>query len=148
MSAEGGKVAIVVSHGSLASGLVSAMEAVLGPQPDVFWLSNTGLSPAGLQSSIERLIAERAAGKEVYLLTDLRGGSCASTCLRSASVAGVRGVFYGANLTLLLEFVLHRDLPGEDFFPAVLAKARKAVDGVRVEERAARRDPSAATSRT
>jgi mannose/fructose-specific phosphotransferase system component IIA len=134
MSEEAGKVAIVVSHGSLARGLVSAMEAVLGPQPDVFSLSNTGQSPAALQAEIERLIAERAAGKDVYLVTDLRGGSCASTCLRTARVAGVRGVFYGANLTLLLEFMLHRDLPAEEFFPAVLAKARNAVDGLRVEE--------------
>jgi mannose PTS system EIIA component len=128
------KVAIVVSHGSLARGLVSAMEAVLGPQPHVFWLSNTGKSPAALQAEIQRLIADRAGGKHVYLLTDLPGGSCASTCLRTSRAAGVRGVFYGANLTLLLEFVLHRDLPPAEFFPAVLAKARNAVDGLRLGE--------------
>ncbi len=134
MSGEAAKVAIVVSHGSLARGLVSAMEVVLGPQPDVFWLSNTGKTPAALQTEIERLIAGRAAGKDVYLLTDLRGGSCASTCLRTSRAAGVRGVFYGANLTLLLEFVLHRHLPPAEFFPAVLAKARNAVDGLRLPE--------------
>lgn len=147
MSVEPGKVAIVVSHGSLARGLVSAMEAVLGPQPDVFWLSNTGKTPAALQAAIERLIAERAAGKHVYLLTDLRGGSCASTCLRTSRMAGVRAVFYGANLTLLLEFVLHRDLSAAQFFPTVLAKARHAVDGVFLsdgEAEAGARDPAAA----
>ena len=152
MSGEADKVAIVVSHGSLAHGLVSAMEAVLGPQPHVFWLSNTGKSPADLQVEMERLIADRAAGKEVYLLTDMRGGSCASTCLRASRAAGVRGVFYGANLTLLLEFVLHRDLPSAEFFPAVLTKARNAVDGLRLTEgeeaeaAAERRDASAAGS--
>lgn len=134
MSHKTPKVAIVVSHGSLARGLVSAMEAVLGSQPDVFWLSNTGKTPAMLQTEIEGLIADRAAGKDVYLLTDLRGGSCASTCLRTSRVTGVRGVFYGTNLTLLLEFVLHRDLPVPEFFQAVLGKARSAVDGLPVPE--------------
>lgn len=130
------KVAIVVSHGSLARGLVSAMEKVLGPQPDVFWLSNSGKSPADLQAEIEALVASEARGRDVYLLTDLRGGSCASTCLRSSRVAGVRGVFYGANLTLLLEFVLHRHLPAAELFETVLAKARRSVDGVSFSDEA------------
>ena len=125
-----GKVAIVVSHGSLARGLVSAMEKVLGPQPNVFWLSNTGKTPAALGAEIESLIAAEAPAKDVYLLTDLRGGSCATACLRTSRRAGVRGVFYGANLTLLLEFVLHQDLPWEEFFEVLIAKTRASIDGV------------------
>jgi mannose/fructose-specific phosphotransferase system component IIA len=131
------KVAIVVAHGSLARGLVSAMEKVVGPQANVFCVSNTGLSPAALQAEIESLIAAKAADKDVYLLTDLRGGSCATTCLRSSSsrAARVRGVVYGANLTLLLEFIMHQDLPHAEFFQVLLAKARSSVDGVDLSER-------------
>ena len=129
-AAAAGKTAIVVSHGSLARGLVSAMESVLGPQPNVFWLSNTGKTPAALGAEIERLIAERAAGREVYLLTDMRGGSCATTCLRTARRVGVQAVLYGANLTLLLEFVLLQDLPRDRVLEAVVAKARGSVEGV------------------
>ncbi len=125
-------MAIVVSHGSLARGLVSAMEKVLGPQPNVFWLSNTGKTPAALEAEIESLVEAKAAGRDVYLLSDLRGGSCATTCIRTSRCSGVRGVFYGTNLTLLLEFVLHQDLPREGFFDALLEKARSSVDGVQV----------------
>lgn len=128
------KVAIVVSHGSLARGLVSAMEKVLGPQPNVFWLSNTGRTPAALETEIEALIAREAPGKEVYLLTDLRGGSCATTCLRTSKRSRARAIFYGANLTLLLEFVLLQDLAGDEFFDALLGKARSSVDGVLFHE--------------
>jgi mannose/fructose-specific phosphotransferase system component IIA len=130
------KAAVVVAHGSLARGLISAMEKVLGPQPNVFWLSNTGKSPSALEADIEALIGGRAAGRDVYLLSDLRGGSCAISCLRSARRLGVRGVVYGTNLTLLLEFVLHQELPHEAFFDALLAKARASVDGVRFSEEA------------
>ena len=130
----GGKIAIVVSHGSLAHGLVSAMEKVLGPQPNVFWLSNTGKTPAALEAEIEEIVASRAAGREVYLLCDMGGGSCATSCLRTSRRAGVQGVFYGANLTLLLEFVLHQDLPRAEFFEALLTKTRRSVDGVLLDD--------------
>jgi PTS system mannose-specific IIA component len=124
------RVAIVVAHGSLARGLVSAMEKVLGPQPNVFWISNTGLAPEALQARIESLVAAEAPDKEVYLLTDLRGGSCATSALRCARMPGVRGIFFGANLTLLLEFILLQELPRVEFFQALLAKARASVEGL------------------
>ncbi|MFN2433129.1 MAG: PTS sugar transporter subunit IIA [Gemmatimonadota bacterium] len=130
---EAAKVAIVIAHGSLASGLVSAMEKVLGPQPNVFWLSNGGKTPETLEREIQALVARQPAGSQVYLLSDLRGGSCGTTSLRAARRTGVRGVFYGTNLALLLEFVLHQDLPPEAFFEALVSKARTAVDGVAIE---------------
>jgi mannose/fructose-specific phosphotransferase system component IIA len=123
----------VVSHGALAQGLVSAMEKVLGPQRGVFPLSNSGKSPAALEAEIEALVTREPAGSDVYLLSDVQGGSCATTCLRAARRVGVRGVFYGTNLTLLLEFVLHRDLPREAFFEALVTKGRNAVSGVLLE---------------
>lgn len=130
---EAGKMAIVVSHGSLARGLVSAMEKVLGPQPNVFWISNTGKTPAAVEAEIEVVAARAGGGREVYLLTDLRGGSCATSCLRASRTRGVSAVLYGTNLTLLLEFVLKQSLPRKEFFEALLAKARSSVDGVLFE---------------
>jgi PTS system N-acetylgalactosamine-specific IIA component len=128
MAAE--KMAIVVGHGSLASGLVSAMEEVLGRQPNVFALSNTGKSAGTFEAEVEALIAAEGQGKDVYLLTDLQGGSCATTCLRAARQIGLTGIFYGINLTLLLEFILHRSLPREEFFQTLVAKAQRSVSGI------------------
>ena len=53
---DAGKLAVVVAHGELARGLVSAMESVLGPQPNVRWLSNTGKTPAALLADLETLV--------------------------------------------------------------------------------------------
>ena len=108
-----GKAAILVAHGSLANGLVSAMEKVLGP--------------AALEAEITAVVAGLPAGTDVYLLSDLQGGSCGTVCVRAARRSGVRAVFYGVNLTLLLEFVLHQHLPPAAFFDAIVAKARNAV---------------------
>lgn len=132
-----GKAAILVAHGSLANGLVSAMEKVLGPQPNVLALSNTGKAPAALEAEITAVVAGLPAGTDVYLLSDLQGGSCGTVCVRAARRSGVRAVFYGVNLTLLLEFVLHQHLPPAAFFDAIVAKARNAVSGVEVESAAA-----------
>lgn len=123
----GGKLAIVVAHGELARGLVSAMETVLGPQPNVLWISNTRKTPAALAAEIEALLRAEGAGRDVYLLSDLRGGSCGLACLRTARAAGVRAVLHGVNLTLLLEFVMLQQLPAAAFLHALLEKTRASV---------------------
>jgi PTS system mannose-specific IIA component len=125
-----GKLAVVVAHGELARGLVSAMESVLGPQPNVRWLSNTGKTPAALLADLETLVRAEGAGRDVYLLSDLKGGSCALACLRTARTSGVRAVLHGANLTLLLEFVMLQHLPAKPFLAALLEKTRASVGAV------------------
>ena len=123
----GGKLAVVVAHGELARGLVSAMESVLGPQPNVRWVSNTGKAPAALAAEIEMLLRSEGAGRDIYLLSDLRGGSCGLACLRTARAAGVQAVLHGVNLTLLLEFVMLQHLPAAAFLDALLEKTRASV---------------------
>jgi N-acetylgalactosamine PTS system EIIA component len=103
-------VSIVLAHGELAAGLVSAVEQITGMGSCFVAMSNTGLSGAELESRLRALVDETGA-KVVF--TDLPAGSCniaAFRLLRDREVVVVSGV----NLPTLLHFVTHPQLSPEE----------------------------------
>lgn len=122
-----GRCGLVVAHGDLAHGLISALERVAGPQDGLWGLSNDDRAGAGLAQAIEATLGERAAGREAVLFSDLDGGSCGQACRRLLSRGVVRAVFHGVNLPMLVEFVFLQERPFQDMVDAMIAKSRQAV---------------------
>lgn len=121
---------VVVAHGDLATGLLSALTRVAGSQPNLWALSNEGLSADALLDALRALLDERAGDREVFLFADLDGGSCGRACHRLMEDGRVRAIFYGINLPLLIEFVFLGAEPTEKLIPLMLAKSRNGI-GVR-----------------
>ena len=121
---------VIVAHGGLAEGLLSALSLVAGPQENLWALSNDSLSGEALTERLEELLDERADGREVFLFTDLDAGSCGIACRRMLADGRARAVFFGVNLPLLIEFVFLQAQPLEKLVPGVLTKSRAAL-GVR-----------------
>ena len=121
---------VIVAHGELAEGFVSALTRVAGPQKNLWALSNEGLSGEALLESLRSLLDERAGDRDIYLFVDLDGGSCGRICHRMLEDERVRAVFFGINLPLLIEFVFLEEQPHEKLVPLMLNKSRAAV-GVR-----------------
>jgi mannose/fructose-specific phosphotransferase system component IIA len=115
---------VVVAHGRLAEGLLSALTRVAGEQGNLWALTNQGRGGEALESEIAGILDERAAGRDAYLLSDMDGGSCGQACRRLLAKGSVRAVFYGVNLPLLVEFVFLQDEPFERFVAAVVEKGR------------------------
>jgi mannose/fructose-specific phosphotransferase system component IIA len=122
---------VVVAHGRLADGLISALSRVAGEQDSVWALSNEGLSGADLEAKITALIEDRCAGRDAYLLSDMEGGSCGQACRRLLAKGTVKAVLYGINLPLLVEFVFLREESFDRFVTAAVEKGRRAL-GVQV----------------
>jgi mannose/fructose-specific phosphotransferase system component IIA len=122
---------VVVAHGRLADGLISALSRVAGEQDSVWALSNEGLSGADLEAKITALIEDRCAGRDAYLLSDMEGGSCGQACRRLLAKGTVKAVLYGVNLPLLVEFVFLREESFDRFVTAAVEKGRRAL-GVQV----------------
>lgn len=122
-----GRCGVIIAHGQLAEGLLSALGRVAGPPDNLWALSNDGLDGRGMTDEVERLLAERAGGREAFLFSDLELGSCGQTCRRLLASGTVRGVFYGVNLPLLLEFVFLQDGPLDPFVAAMVEKSRTAL---------------------
>jgi PTS system N-acetylgalactosamine-specific IIA component len=102
-------VAIVLAHGELAAGLVSAVEQITGMGSRFLAMSNSGLSGAELEVRLRAMVDETGAR---VVFTDLPAGSCniaAFRLLRDRDVVVVSGV----NLPTLLHFVTHPQLSPE-----------------------------------
>lgn len=121
---------MIVAHGGLAEGFLSALARVAGPQENLWPLSNEALSGEALMTRIGELLDERAGGREVFVFTDLDAGSCGLAGRRLLADERVRAVFFGVNLPLLIEFVFLQAEPLEKLVPLMIAKSRAAL-GVR-----------------
>lgn len=118
---------VVVAHGRLADGLLSALARVAGAQENLWAISNDGLSAEELRDAIEKLLDQRAVGREAVAFSDLDGGSCGQACRRLLADGRVRAVFSGTNLPLLFEFVFLQDRPFDDFVEKMVEKSRQAI---------------------
>lgn len=107
--------------------MLSALTRVAGVQENLWAVSNDDLDSESLLGEIESLLADRAAGREAILFSDLDGGSCGQACRRLLASESVRAVFHGVNLPLLIEFVFLQDLPFDEFCEALLQKSRGAL---------------------
>lgn len=118
---------IVLAHGDLGAGLLSALSRVAGPQSNLWALSNEGLGYEAIAAKVKRLVDECAQGRETILFSDLGGGSCGQACQRLLSDEIVDAVFYGVNLPLLVEFVFLQEEPWDEFTAKMLEKSRQAI---------------------
>ncbi len=122
-----GRCGVVIAHGQLAEGLLSALSRVAGEQDSLWALSNEGLGGADLEARIAGILEERCAGRDAYLLSDMEGGSCGQACRRLLAKGTVKAVLYGINLPLLVEFVFLQDDSFERFVTAAVEKGRRAL---------------------
>ncbi|HUP19911.1 MAG TPA: hypothetical protein VM778_08160 [Gemmatimonadota bacterium] len=119
------RCAVVVAHGEMAEGLVSALARVAGPQENVWAIASD--VEGGLAQAIEGLLAERAAGCEAVLFSDVDGGSCGQACRRLLARGVVRAVFHGVNLPMLFEFVFLQDRPFDEMVDEIVSKSRRSI---------------------
>ncbi|HEX7049567.1 MAG TPA: hypothetical protein VF188_05095 [Longimicrobiales bacterium] len=115
---------IVLAHGTLAQGLLDAVRRITGVEGALVAVSNEGLAPEALVREIERHIG----GATTILFTDLPSGSCSFAARRLCRDRPELTVISGVNLPLLLDFVMHRQLPPEELIPRLLDKGRAGID--------------------
>jgi len=118
---------VILAHGAMAKGMLDAVARISGVGEETLRaVSNDGKSPEALQSEVADLLGRGP----VIIFADLPGGSCAITarvCCREEEAAAV---IFGVNLPILLDFVVHRDLPLKELVPRLLEKGRGSVQSV------------------
>ena len=118
---------VVVAHGRMAEGLLSALERVVGEQSNLWAVSNDGRPSDRVAAEIRALLEERAGGRDAYLFSDLEGGSCCQAGNRLLADGVVRAVFNGVNLPMLVEFTFLDELAHDAFVEAMVEKSRGAL---------------------
>lgn len=115
---------IVLSHGLLAEGMVDAVRQITGIDGDTLIArSNRGLSPAALDAELRGLVGEGPA----MIFTDLPSGSCSIAARRLHHEGLHINIVSGVNLPVLLDFVIHRDLPLRELGLRLAEKGRSSI---------------------
>jgi mannose/fructose-specific phosphotransferase system component IIA len=114
---------VVLAHGTMADGLVDAVRQITGVEADVLIaLSNRGLSPEALAAAVRANVQG-----PTIVFTDLQTGSCGFAVRRYCHDLTDLVVLSGVNLPVLLEFVMHRELPFTELIPKLITKGRSAI---------------------
>jgi mannose/fructose-specific phosphotransferase system component IIA len=103
---------VVVCHGELAAGFISAVEGISGVTDALKPVSNSDCD----RGLLERRISEAVGDQPAVLFVDMAAGSClfaALTRVRAQPNTKTIKVVTGVNLAMLVDFVFHRDLDAE-----------------------------------
>jgi len=101
--------AIVVTHGTLASGFIDAAGIIVGTIENVLSVSiNKGDSTDEIRERIHGAIKETDQGSGVIIFTDMFGGTPTNIALSFLSEGSVE-VLTGVNLPMLLKFLSNRE---------------------------------------
>ncbi len=95
--------AIIAAHGSLAAGIVSAVDQITGRGAAFRAVSNSGLCLDDIQSTLERALDETGAR---VIFTDLPAGSCTMAVRKLLRARPDVTLVTGINLSLLLDFAM------------------------------------------
>ena len=97
---DGGAIGVVVAHGAMAEGLVSATRKIAGGAADSLRaLSNDGKSPSDLRVELDEI----AGDDRVVVFVDIQTGSCGMAALSCCKDSVRRVVVCGVNLPMLVK---------------------------------------------
>lgn len=118
---------IVLCHGEMATGLVDAVRRIAdAPADALVALSNTGLGPEDIAERVSEAIGDARA----IVFTDLQAGSCGFAARRLCLGRSDLYVISGVNLPLLIDFVLHRDMPLPALVERLLERGRSGIAAI------------------
>ena len=119
-----GRVAIVIGHGELASGMVSAVQQITGRGEFLVAVSNTGMDAAAMEATLRELL-DRTGARLIF--TDLPAGSCNFVACRLLKERPDLVVVTGVNLPTLLHFAMHDELPARDLAEQAVQRGAPAL---------------------
>ena len=117
---------VLVTHGSMAQGMVDAVRRISGVEAEALVaVSNDGKKPEDVGSEIIGVIQDEPA----VVFTDLGSGSCTLAARLSCRDRREVVLLTGVNLPMLLDFVFHRTLPLAELAERLAVQGK---DGVRL----------------
>jgi mannose PTS system EIIA component len=115
---------IIVAHGDMAQGLVTAVRHITGAEEDVLVpISNRECSPDELSARIARALE----GGPAIVFTDLQTGSCGFAARRLTRERTDVALIGGVNLPLLVDFVMNRGMEPRALVDRLVEKGRGSI---------------------
>jgi N-acetylgalactosamine PTS system EIIA component len=118
------KRALVAGHADFAAGVVSAVELITGHGDRLVPIQVRGLCGDDIQALLRQKLLETGAR---VIFTDLQAGSCTMAARRVLHEVGDVVLVAGANLPMLLDFVLSAEPDARVAAAAAAERGRSAV---------------------
>lgn len=96
---------VVVGHGDLAKAMVHAAEEITGVRGVLLSISNVDCSRNDLEARVQAAVGSDPS----IVFVDLPSGSCFFAAMRGLGRLPHVRVIAGVNLTMLVDFVFHRE---------------------------------------
>ena len=101
--------AVIIAHGSLASGLLEAAEAITGNNEEISLVSvGPDVTSDEVRERLENAVKDANSGDGVIVFTDMFGGTPTNIALSFLSDGEVE-ILTGVNLPIIIKFLHHRE---------------------------------------
>lgn len=118
---------LIASHGTLASGIKSSVNIIIGETEHVFLIEAYVDENKTIEDELMAVLSRVAADDELIIFTDLLGGSITNQVARLARRENVHLVS-GFNLPLLVEILLSdADTPAIEVITTAVKNAREQI---------------------
>ena len=117
---------LLISHGYLSSGMVSAIEMLSGKQENVSYIAAYTDGETNITQIIKDKITSLENTDELIILTDILGGSTTNAANENISSPNVH-VVAGINLAFVLELLLDEGTPTAKLIRSILISSREAM---------------------
>lgn len=118
---------ILASHGKMAAGAKDTAEMILGELPNLYTVSTTRDETEKVADSVKRLLGEWAMDDDVYILTDVLGGSVNNDLLALLPEYPRLKLLCGMNMSLVLNLAALEQAPDADDLTEVMAQAKEEI---------------------
>lgn len=103
---------VIAGHGRFSSGLMSAIELIIGKQDDVLVLDCYIDPKQNVEEDIEKIFNSVTEGTELICFTDILGGSVNNIFMKYIDRSNIY-IFTGSSLPILLETFSNKEVPWE-----------------------------------
>lgn len=118
---------ILASHGKMAAGAKDTAEMILGDLPNLYAVSTTRDETENVADSVRDLLRGWPADDDVYVLTDVLGGSVNNDLLALLPDHPRLRLFCGMNMSLILNLAALKEAPDESDLAELLCQAREEI---------------------
>lgn len=118
---------LIATHGSFAGGIYTSLEMIAGKNENIYLIEGYTENSRPVDEQIESIMANITVVDELFIFTDLMGGSITNQLMKLATKKNVF-LISGLNLPLLLEIVLAgEDITAEELIESAITNAREQI---------------------
>lgn len=118
---------LIASHGTLASGIRSSLEIIIGEVQNLFLIEAYVGENKSIEDEVNVILESVSAEDELIIFTDLLGGSVTNQMIRFALKKNVH-IVSGFNLPILVEIILADiETPAVDVIESAVNNAREQI---------------------